>query len=55
MFDQKMVKGFNYNPNNSSFSEGDEVEAIIGRWRPNPKDWVPILYVPMYQTVPQSD
>lgn len=51
MFDQKMVRGFNYNPNITTFSVGDEVESIIGRWRPDPKDWVPILYVPMYQTV----
>ncbi len=48
MFDQKMVRGFNYNPNICNFSEGEEVKAVIGRWRPAPKGWVPILYVPMY-------
>ena len=48
MFDQKMVRGFNYNPRFCSFSEGEEVKAIIGRWRPAPKGWVPILYVPMF-------
>ncbi|MFW9853655.1 MAG: hypothetical protein ACFFFG_01250 [Candidatus Thorarchaeota archaeon] len=55
MFDQKMVRGFNYNPNIDSFNEGDEVEAIIGRWRPDPKDWVPFLYVPMYQRVSKAE
>lgn len=48
MFDQKMVRGFNYNPKVCNFSEGEEVKAVIGRWRPNPKGWVPILYVPMF-------
>ncbi|MHA1944949.1 MAG: hypothetical protein ACXAC6_07570 [Candidatus Hodarchaeales archaeon] len=48
MFDQKMVRAFNYNPKICNFSEGQEVKAVIGRWRPTPKDWVPILYVPMY-------
>ncbi len=48
MFDQKMVRAFNYNPKICNFIEGQEVKAIIGRWRPTPKDWVPILYVPMY-------
>ncbi|MFX0014420.1 MAG: hypothetical protein ACFFB2_08795 [Promethearchaeota archaeon] len=48
MFDQKYVRGFNYNPKVCSFAEGEEVKAVIGRWRPAPKGWVPILYVPMY-------
>ena len=48
MFDQKMVRAFNYNPKICNFMEGQEVKAVIGRWRPTPKDWVPILYVPMY-------
>ncbi|MHA1207024.1 MAG: hypothetical protein ACTSSO_05600, partial [Candidatus Hodarchaeales archaeon] len=48
MFEQKMVRAFNYNPKICNFSEGQEVKAVIGRWRPTPKDWVPILYVPMY-------
>ncbi|MHA2203968.1 MAG: hypothetical protein ACW991_09795, partial [Candidatus Hodarchaeales archaeon] len=48
MFDQKMVRGFNYNPRICNFTEGVEVKAVIGRWRPAPKGWVPILYVPMY-------
>jgi hypothetical protein len=48
MFDQKMIRGFNYNPRICNFNEGEEVKAVIGRWRPAPKDWVPILYVPMY-------
>ena len=48
MFDQKMVRAFNYNPKICNFIEGQEVKAVIGRWRPTPKDWVPILYVPMY-------
>jgi hydroxymethylglutaryl-CoA synthase len=48
MFDQKLVRGFNYNPRICNFSEGEEVKAVIGRWRPAPKGWVPILYVPMY-------
>ncbi|UCE13839.1 MAG: hypothetical protein JSV04_01365 [Candidatus Heimdallarchaeota archaeon] len=48
MFDQKMVRGFNYNPKVCNFTEGEEVKAVIGRWRPNPKGWVPILYVPMF-------
>ncbi len=48
MFDQKMVRAFNYNPKICNFVEGQEVKAVIGRWRPSPKDWVPILYVPMY-------
>jgi len=47
MFDQKWVRGFNYNPKICNFAEGEEVKAVIGRWRPAPKDWVPILYVPM--------
>jgi len=51
MFDQKAVRGFNYNPNDNLFIEGTEVEVIIGRWRPDPKDFVPYLYVPMYQPV----
>jgi hydroxymethylglutaryl-CoA synthase len=51
MFDQHMVRGFNYNPKICTFGEGEEVEAVIGRWRPDPKDWVPLLYVPMYQVV----
>ncbi|MFX0052226.1 MAG: hypothetical protein ACFE8U_13160 [Candidatus Hermodarchaeota archaeon] len=51
MFDQRLVRGFNYNPNANHFCVGEDVEAIIGRWRPNPKDWVPLLYVPMYQVV----
>ncbi len=54
MFEQHMVRGFNYNPNICTFAEGEEVEAIIGRWRPDPKDWVPFLYVPMYQVVPKA-
>jgi len=48
MFEQKMVRAFNYNPKICNFSEGQEVKAVIGRWRPTPKDWVPILYVPMF-------
>lgn len=48
MFDQKMVRGFNYNPRICNFTEGEEVKAVIGRWRPAPKGWVAILYVPMY-------
>ncbi|MFX0086892.1 MAG: hypothetical protein ACFFAU_14620 [Candidatus Hodarchaeota archaeon] len=48
MFDQKMIRGFNYNPKICNFTEGEEVKAVIGRWRPAPKGWVPILYVPMY-------
>ena len=48
MFDQGMVRGFNYNPKICNFTEGEEVKAVIGRWRPAPKGWVPILYVPMY-------
>ena len=48
MFDQGMVRGFNYNPKICNFTEGEEVKAVIGRWRPNPKDWVPLLYVPMF-------
>ncbi len=48
MFDQKMVRGFNYNPKICNFTEGEEVKAVIGSWRPNPKDWVPLLYVPMF-------
>ena len=48
MFDQGMVRGFNYNPKICNFTEGEEVKAIIGRWRPAPKGWVPILYVPMF-------
>ncbi|MHA2156591.1 MAG: hypothetical protein ACXABU_14705, partial [Candidatus Hodarchaeales archaeon] len=48
MFDQGMVRGFNYNPKICNFTEGEEVKAVVGRWRPNPKDWVPLLYVPMF-------
>jgi len=48
IFDQKMVRGFNYNPKICNFTEGEEVKAVIGRWRPAPKGWVPILYVPMF-------
>lgn len=48
MFDQKMVRGFNYNPRICNFTEGEEVKAVIGRWRPAPKGWVPIVYVPMF-------
>ncbi|MFX1505678.1 MAG: hypothetical protein ACFFDC_06140 [Promethearchaeota archaeon] len=48
MFDQKLVRGFNYNPRICNFTEGEEVKAVIGRWRPAPKGWVPILYVPMF-------
>jgi len=48
MFDQKMIRGFNYNPRICNFNEGDEVKVVIGRWRPAPKDWVAILYCPMY-------
>ncbi|MFX0182287.1 MAG: hypothetical protein ACFE95_04310, partial [Candidatus Hodarchaeota archaeon] len=48
MFDHKMVRGFNYNPKICNFTEGEEVKAVIGRWRPAPKGWVPLLYVPMY-------
>ncbi len=55
MFNQHLVRGFNYNPKVCSFSEGEEVEAIIGRWRPDPKDWVPYLYVPMYQVVKKEN
>ncbi|MHA2226591.1 MAG: hypothetical protein ACXAC8_15380 [Candidatus Hodarchaeales archaeon] len=51
MFNQHLVRGFNYNPRICSFTEGEVVEAIIGRWRPDPKDFVPFLYVPMYQVV----
>ena len=38
MFNQHFVRGFNYNPKFCGFTEGEEVEAIIGRWRPDPKD-----------------
>ena len=48
MFDQNMVRGFNYNPRICNFTEGEEVKAVIGRWRPAPKGWVPIVYVPMF-------
>ena len=48
MFDQKLVRGFNYNPRICNFNEGEEVKTVIGRWRPAPKGWVPILYVPMF-------
>jgi hydroxymethylglutaryl-CoA synthase len=48
MFDHKMVRGFNYNPKICNFTEGEEVKTVIGRWRPAPKGWVPLLYVPMY-------
>ncbi len=48
MFEQKMIRAFNYNPKIYNFMVGQEVKAVIGRWRPSPKDWVPILYVPMY-------
>jgi hydroxymethylglutaryl-CoA synthase len=51
MFEQHLVRGFNYNPNHNIFCEGEEVEVIIGRWRPDPKDYVPLLYVPMYRAV----
>ncbi|MHA1225900.1 MAG: hypothetical protein ACTSR2_03650 [Candidatus Hodarchaeales archaeon] len=51
MFEQHLVRGFNYNPHNNLFVEGEEVEAIIGRWRPDPKNFVPYLYVPMYQVI----
>ena len=48
MFDQNMVRAFNYNPKIYNFTVDQEVKAVIGRWRPSPKGWVPILYVPMY-------
>jgi hydroxymethylglutaryl-CoA synthase len=48
MFEQGMIRGFNYNPKICNFTEGEEVKAVIGRWRPAPKGWVPILYVPMF-------
>ncbi|MHA2175673.1 MAG: hypothetical protein ACXABI_12645 [Candidatus Hodarchaeales archaeon] len=48
MFDHDMVRGFNFNPRICNFTEGEEVKAVIGRWRPAPKGWVPLLYVPMY-------
>ncbi|NHJ00947.1 MAG: hypothetical protein EAX86_02345 [Candidatus Heimdallarchaeota archaeon] len=48
IFEQKMVRAFNYNPKIYNFIVDQEVKAVIGRWRPSPKGWVPILYVPMY-------
>jgi hydroxymethylglutaryl-CoA synthase len=48
MFEQNFVRAFNYNPKICNFMVDQEVKAVIGRWRPSPKGWVPILYVPMY-------
>ncbi|MFX0152097.1 MAG: hypothetical protein ACFFAJ_15015, partial [Candidatus Hodarchaeota archaeon] len=48
MFENNTVRGFNYNPKICNFTEGEEVKTVIGRWRPAPKGWVPLLYVPMY-------
>ena len=50
-----MVRGFNYNPKNNHLKPGAEVEAIVGRWRPDPKDSVPFIYVPMYKLVNKKE
>ena len=55
MFEKRMVRGFNYNTKNNNFKLGEEVEAIVGRWRPDPKDSVPFIYVPMYKPVTKKE